>query len=350
MVQSQIDAWIAAMPMAALFIDENARIVAINDSASALLGHDFKGRNYITAVRQPAVLKCIEDCFEKQTPQLTRVVRTEGASDTEFELRGNYVADVFKGVLVTFLDVTEMQKTNLLHRDFVANVSHELRTPLTALMGFIETLQGPAKNDPKASARFLGIMGNETARMNRLVDDLLSLSRVEAQSRQRPTDEVKLNALLNSVVNTFEAVAMETAAKIRLELSETAPRILGAEDQLRQVFSNLIENALKYGGQGVEVTIDATRIEQDARLRVPCIRISVRDTGQGFDPIHISRLTERFYRIDSHRSREMGGTGLGLAIVKHIISRHRGRFEITSKPSQGSEFIVILPVFSGEDT
>jgi two-component system phosphate regulon sensor histidine kinase PhoR len=220
-----------------------------------------------------------------------------------------------------------------------------LKTPLTALLGFIETLQGPARNDPAAQDRFLEIMGAEANRMNRLVGDLLSLSRVEEEARMRPTDRLQIVELVQTVVRNLSEVAKAQDVSIELNGLDKSDDlvVLGDTDQLMQVFTNLIENAVKYGGLGCMVNITFNSVERDPFLRRPAVRIEVQDEGPGIDPIHIPRLPERFYRIDSHRSREMGGTGLGLAIVKHIVNRHRGRLKIESQLGQGSVFTVILP-------
>jgi two-component system phosphate regulon sensor histidine kinase PhoR len=226
-----------------------------------------------------------------------------------------------------------------MRRDFVANVSHELRTPLTALMGFIETLKHAAKDDPRAREMFLGIMEHEAGRMNRLVRDLLQLSRVEAEERIRPKDEVELRALLVGVISSLQGLAERAGG--RVELAGDPFTVPGDADQLVQVFTNLIENALKYGKAGQVVRVSLT---PEDTVRGPAVKVEVADEGEGIDPVHLPRLTERFYRVDSHRSREMGGTGLGLAIVKHIVSRHRGFLRIESEPGEGSRFSVVLPL------
>jgi two-component system phosphate regulon sensor histidine kinase PhoR len=245
-------------------------------------------------------------------------------------------------VLLCFEDLSEKEQASQMRRDFVANVSHELRTPLTALMGFIETLQGPARRDDVAIDRFLGIMQSEAARMERLVRDLLSLSRVESEERVRAPDPVDLGRIIGSVLHTLRPLAKVCGCEIMFDTPEGV-RVAGNSDQLQQVFTNLIENAIKYGGKGNAITITLDPSPPETTLRVPAVLVRVADQGPGIDPLHIPRLTERFYRVDTHRSREMGGTGLGLAIVKHIINRHRGRLRIESTPGQGSVFTVILP-------
>ena len=246
-------------------------------------------------------------------------------------------------VLIVIEDSTAINNAGQMRRDFVANVSHELRTPLTALTGFIETLRGAARDDPEARERFLEIMQRETARMNRLVSDLLSLSRVEGDERVRPTKDVDLSPIVQSVLSTLGPLAKDRSVKIVTHGIEDNAELPGDADQLSQVVTNLVENAIKYSGQASTVTI-ALRWEADnPMVRGDAWILEVSDTGEGIDPVHIPRLTERFYRIDSHRSREMGGTGLGLAIVKHIVNRHRGRLRIESTPGQGSNFTVVLP-------
>jgi two-component system phosphate regulon sensor histidine kinase PhoR len=243
--------------------------------------------------------------------------------------------DVGGGVLVCFEDVTHLEQAGQMRRDFVANVSHELRTPLTALLGFIETLRGPALGDVVATDRFLSMMQAEAERMEHLVHDLLSLSRVEAQERVRPTEPVDLNAMIGSVIHGLRPLARQSDVEIAADQPDTALTVPGDAEQLRQVVSNLIENAIKYGGQGKTIHVRLETTESEPLVRGPAAVITVRDEGPGIAPEHIPRLTERFYRVDSHRSRAMGGTGLGLAIVKHIVGRHRGRLRIESTPGRG---------------
>lgn len=210
-------------------------------------------------------------------------------------------------------------------------------------MGFIETLRGPARDDTAARDRFLEIMDGEASRMNRLVGDLLSLNRVESEERVRPKEELDLTAQITSTIHSLRPLANDAGVVLNLDAPETPVAVMGDADQMRQVFTNLIENAIKYGGSGRRVDIKLTERERDVAVRGPSARIQVIDHGPGIDPVHLPRLTERFYRADSHRSRELGGTGLGLAIVKHIINRHRGRMRVESELGQGTTFTVILP-------
>jgi two-component system, OmpR family, phosphate regulon sensor histidine kinase PhoR len=329
----------------ALLIAPDDRIFAVNAGAEKLLGKNIVGRHFITSLRQPVLLDTIEQVQRDGTTRDTRYLTNDGQHDTTFRVTcGAVPMKGKKGVLVSFEDITPMEQAGQMRRDFVANVSHELRTPLTALMGFIETLQGPARNDPAAQERFLGIMGTEAGRMNRLVGDLLSLSRVEADERVRPVAPVDLVALVQQTRHSLAQMADDAGITLSLHLPETRVMVPGDTDQLRQVLTNLTENAIKYSGSASTVHLSVGLPDYESRLRGQGVRLTVRDTGQGIDPVHIPRLTERFYRVDSHRSRELGGTGLGLAIVKHIVNRHRGRLVIDSQLGVGTTITVILPL------
>ena len=343
--RADIDALLEAVPLAALFIGHDERIVSLNVAARLLLGEGLVARHFITALRQPPVMDAIENCLRNRQRYHTRYLGNDGAQDTSYDVTASPVNFAGQtGVLVVFEDITHVEQVGQMRRDFVANVSHELRTPLTALMGFIETLQGPAKGDAKAQERFLGTMYAEANRMERLVRDLLALSRVEAEARVRPDTPQDLSAILSSVAHTLRPLTEEADARVTLNLPDAPVVVPGDADQLRQVVTNLVENAVKYGRKGGDVRLSLRIEASEPNLRAPAAVITVADDGPGIDPLHIPRLTERFYRVDSHRSREMGGTGLGLAIVKHIVNRHRGRFRIDSTLEKGSEFSVILPL------
>ncbi len=340
-VQSFLD----AIPMPAVFVETQMRIVGANDRARALNANAGDPRPFVLVFRQPSLGTALEACMSTGTAQKAIYHHRDGPHEIRYEVTLSRVqGGEIDGCLLCFNDTTHLKQADQMRRDFVANVSHELRTPLTAILGFIETLQGPAHGDQKAQDRFLATMAAEAGRMNRLVADLLSLSRVEEEARVRPTTIVDLDQLLRSTVRNLEPVAEEVGGSLFYDAPMEAPKLQADSDQLFQVFTNLIENALKYGGQGTEVTLRISKSPRDHVLRVPVLRISVEDTGPGIAPTHIPRLTERFYRIDSHRSREMGGTGLGLAIVKHILNRHRGRLAVESTEGEGSVFTVILPV------
>ena len=331
-----------ALDRPALIIAADGRISAANAPAIDLLGDAILGRHYITALRQPSLLDAIEHVEKTGEKVEARYLTTEARRDITMTAHCAALKPD-DGIFVLFEDHTAVEEAEQIRRDFVANVSHELRTPLTALLGFIETLQGAAKNDPESQARFLDIVKREAGRMNRLVGDLLSLSRVEAEARVRPTDEVDLASVARSVAVSLGPVAKEAGVDLVLNGADGTCIVPGDADQLSQVVTNLVENGVKYSSAGAKVTVELRDEDHNAMVRGRAAVISVTDTGEGIDPIHIPRLTERFYRIDNHRSRELGGTGLGLAIVKHIINRHRGRLRIESKLEKGSRFTVILP-------
>ena len=336
MTETELSRLLVGLPLPAMVVRGDDRVLAVNALAVALLGEGSIGRHPAMAVRAPAVLEAI-----------SRVVRTKGVQEARMTLRREGQEAVFQVtvsdqgglVLCVFRDVTEEERAGEMRRDFVANVSHELRTPLTALMGFIETLKNAAKDDPRAREMFLGIMEAEAGRMNRLVRDLLQLSRVEAEERVRPKEAVELRGQLEGVISSLRGVADKKGD--RVELTGDPVTLPGDADQLVQVFTNLIENALKYGASGQVVRVS---LSAEETVRGPAVRVEVADQGEGIDPVHLPRLTERFYRVDTHRSREMGGTGLGLAIVKHIVSRHRGWLRVESKVGEGSRFSVVLPL------
>jgi len=348
MGDGNLDALLSAIPLPVLVIDSTERIIAANPQALTLIGQQARGRNYVTMLRQPALLDAIEATLSDGIARTTRYLGNDGAKDTTFRVSCRAVPGMGDGgagsAVLSFEDMTDVEQAGQMRRDFVANVSHELRTPLTALLGFIETLRGPAREDKAAAARFLDIMQDEAARMNRLVGDLMSLNRVEGDERVRPTATVVLNDVLSSTQRSLRHLADEAGVTFVPEYPDQPVRLIGDADQLRQVFTNLVENAIKYGGSGGRVTLRLTVSAREPALRAPGARVEIVDHGPGIDPVHLPRLTERFYRADDHRSSALGGTGLGLAIVKHIINRHRGRLRVESTLGQGATFTVILPV------
>lgn len=343
-MEATIQSILDAIPTASVFVDVDARIVGANKHGLDINPSAADQRPFVLVFRQPALSEAVEVCLDTKSDQRAIYHHSEGPNAVRYDVALSFVqGHDFAGVLLCFSDVTHLHQADQMRRDFVANVSHELRSPLTAILGFIETLQGPAKDDEEARDLFLATMAAEAGRMNRLIADLLSLSRVEEEARRLPKNEQDMDALIRSVMGNLSAVADENGGVVIYE-HENAPILLPADaDQMRQVFSNLIENALKYGGQGTKVRVQMREILRDQTLKSPAIAFDIHDNGPGIDPLHIPRLTERFYRIDSHRSREKGGTGLGLAIVKHILNRHRGRLRIASTPGEGSVFTVILP-------
>lgn len=329
---------LAGVPLPMVLIGRDQRLAAKNPAAAALFGTGNLGRHHALTFRQPEFLAAIAGVLDGGDAARLRLVLPGAVQDQVLDVT---LTPLNEGVLCAFEDQTALAQMDQMRRDFVANVSHELRTPLTSLLGFIETLRGAARDDAVARARFLGIMAAEAERMNRLVRDLLQLSRVESEERIRPSDEIDLSALVRSVAASLKPMADLTGAVVQVGGADEPQFLRADHDQMTQVLSNLIENALKYGNPGggqVRVTL----AREDAP-RGPQLVLQVSDQGEGIDSVHLPRLTERFYRVDSHRSREKGGTGLGLAIVKHIINRHRGRLRIESEKGKGSVFTVILP-------
>ncbi|MCX5513567.1 two-component sensor histidine kinase [Kaistia algarum] len=244
-------------------------------------------------------------------------------------------------VVLIISDLTERRRSEKIRVDFVANASHELRTPLASLSGFIETLQGPARDDARARERFLAIMHDQATRMSRLIDDLLSLSRIEMKAHMRPESPVDLTAIIRGVVDALEPQARDLSVVIETQFPAGPLMVAGDRDELIQVFQNLVENACKYGRSGGRVLVEA-KASEDGRLAC----VAVRDFGPGISPEHLPRLTERFYRADHEATGAQRGTGLGLAIVKHILNRHKARLNIESRPGDGAVFTIEFPTLA----
>ncbi len=313
--------------------------VAANAEARRLFGERVAGSDLRLTVRHPIVLDALVEARE-QPGTIEREIAGLGSGNSAWRL---HAVDAGEGrVLVLFDDITQTRLTERMRVDFVANASHELRTPLATLSGFIETLQGPAAEDEPARTRFLDIMALEAGRMSRLIDDLLSLSRIELDKHVRPITQLDLAGVVADVRKTL-AMRLE-ADERQLVVGDMAglPPVIADRDQLLQVLHNLVSNALKYGRTGTPISIGAVA-EPDAAGIPAQVRLTVTDIGDGIGPEHLPRLTERFYRVDSQRSRKMGGTGLGLAIVKHIVERHRGRLEIASVQGEGTTVSFTLP-------
>lgn len=320
-----------------LLLVAGGRVEQCNAPARVLLGAHIRGENVRLALRHPAAIDLL-----KRVRTETGTVRTEmaglGAPEQLWELTVHPLTD--GRLLVLLADRSERQAAERMRVDFVANASHELRTPLAGILGFVETLRDPgAGADAATRERFLGIMDGEARRMQRLVDDLMSLSRIEAEKYHLPSQPLAVAPLVQEVVAVFRQSPNKRAQDIVLALDTDLPPICGDRAQISQLLHNLVSNALKYGTPGTEVQVGARRLPHDM------VELSVRDRGEGIAPDHLPRLTERFYRIDSSRSRAMGGTGLGLAIVKHIVQRHRGLLHIESKVGEGTLVRVELPVF-----
>jgi two-component system phosphate regulon sensor histidine kinase PhoR len=346
--QSLIDSLIAGLPDPVVVLDRAGRVVAFNAQASLVAPGLRRGEVAFIAFRMPEVVDAIRRVTESGEPQ--RVEFSERVPiDRWFEV---VVTPVTLGqdtpgglpdvLLMTFRDLTPLRRVEEMRADFVANASHELRTPLAALSGFIDTLQGSARDDAAARQRFLPIMQAQATRMARLIDDLLSLSRIELNAHLRPETPTELVPIVRQVTDGLQTLARDRDVKILVNPPAEPLIVLGDRDELIRVFENLIENALKYGASGKRVEIDFSRGETPDGLSE--VRVAVRDFGPGIAPDHLPRLTERFYRVDVADSRAQGGTGLGLALAKHILNRHRGRLSIASVPGAGATFTVHLPL------
>jgi two-component system, OmpR family, phosphate regulon sensor histidine kinase PhoR len=338
-----------AVPEPAIALDAAARIMHANGLAEDQFGAGRRGGHIASMSRDPGLLAAVEEALATHQPQ---TVELHGRVPVERRLLATIVpfdqvtstARDGPVLLITFRDLSEQDRLARMRADFVANASHELRTPLAYLKGSVETLQGPAKDDPAAREAFLRTMGEQAERMSRLVDDLLSLSRVEMREYLPPSGEADLSAVLADVAQTLEPMAQRASVTLSLAGQDKAAVVRGDHDELAQVFQNLVQNAIKYGRRGGKVEV---RLSQDAGARAVRYRVDVIDDGPGIAPQHLPRLTERFYRVNVAASREKGGTGLGLAIVKHILNRHRGELLIDSQLGRGSTFTVILPGAAG---
>lgn len=330
-----------SLPDPVLLVDAGRVVTRTNPAARAVLGDRALGRDLSHSLRHPDALRAV-DAVLADGGQHGVEVALPVPTARAFDLQAVAAPGGQPGALVLMRDVTAIQQNERMRADFVSNVSHELRSPLATLIGFVETLRGPAADDPDARTRFLAIMDGEAARMSRLVDDLLSLARVESREHIQPETELDLAPLLTGVA---EALAVRSDVPIALDIADRLPSVLGDRDELTQVFENLLDNAIKYGGG--DVRLEATTVARIPDVGLPGACIAVTDSGPGIDDADLPRLTERFYRTDKARSRSLGGTGLGLAIVKHIVNRHRGRLAATSAAGQGSRFSVYLPAAEG---
>ncbi|MEP3347979.1 MAG: ATP-binding protein [Litoreibacter sp.] len=338
-----IEDMIEAFPLPTLVISGAGTLACMNAAAEVRFGKRALGRHLTTSLRHPKLVDAVELSLLDRAPRKVSFQVVENGNDVFYDVHLRAIAGT-PLLILSFQNATEVVLAEQMRSDFVANVSHELRTPLTSLMGFIETLQGPARNDANARDRFLTIMSGEAERMNRLVGDLQSLSGVEAGEHVRPKTIIDVRDILQTMLSNIAPLAQDSGVALRCDLGEIPMQVTGDSDQLIQVFTNLVENAIKYGGGGDQAVQISVSVEtHDPVLRGPAVAISVSDHGPGIDPIHLPRLTERFYRVDSHRSRQIGGTGLGLSIVKHILNRHRGRLKVDSQLGEGSQFTVILP-------
>lgn len=321
-----------------LMLIERGRIIRANRAAQRLLGAHIEGEDARIAIRHPAAAERLASLTPLAEPVMLELVGL-GSRDQRWQMRiapvgGN--GDVRR--LVHLADHSGAYAAEKMRVDFVANASHELRTPLAGILGFIETLADPdLGRDNETRQRFLKIMDGEARRMQRLIDDLISLSRIEAEKYRAPDSPVDLSALVAEVVGVFRTSHGERGRDVEMEIDPGLPVVAGDRAQLSQLLHNLIGNSVKYGKAGTPIRVSLT--EGPSSMT----RLCVADEGEGIGPDHLPRLTERFYRVDSGRSRAIGGTGLGLAIVKHIVERHRGRLDIVSTVGKGTAITVLLP-------
>jgi two-component system, OmpR family, phosphate regulon sensor histidine kinase PhoR len=335
------------LPDPLLLLDAGGRVVFANKAMRDVVGTDTQRKPVSSVLRMPAVLNAIE-----------RTVATGEPTSVAFSMPvpverhyQAYATRMEQGPLLTALllhDVTAVIRAEEARADFVANASHELRTPLAAVTGFIDTLKGHAKDDEGAREKFLDIMAEEAGRMRRLIDDLLSLTRIELNEHVPPSGTVDIAGLARNAAAALQSLAKADNVAIAVEDGAGLPAVRGERDELIQLLQNLIHNAIKYGRDGGHVWVSFALAPSSAtppgrRGGGAMVAVSVKDDGEGISREAIPRLTERFYRVDVKRSRERGGTGLGLAIVKHIANRHGGRLAIESKPGEGSTFTVFLP-------
>lgn len=338
---------VASLSSPSVLIDREGIVRFLNDAASAVFGDIRLGQPMALHMRQrnlvAALARVAENNIAEQLEYIERVpverwfnvaispLRFTGSSGKNEKPQSPFL-------LIQFQDLSEQKRTERMRVDFIANASHELRTPLASMSGFIETLLGPAKDDETARLRFLKIMREQSERMSRLIDDLLSLSRIEMKAHLKPTDSVELGQLISHVADTLAPLARDNDVALNVAAQGGAFLIAGAEDELVQVFSNLIENAIKYGASGKRVEVELVSGNQENGPFV-----TVRDFGPGIAAVHVPRLTERFYRADMEISKSKQGTGLGLAIVKHILNRHNALLDIKTQSGAGAAFTVRFP-------
>ena len=334
-----------ALPWPSLLVRPDLRVGKFNSAAQSMFGLKGSDTFLVNIMRHPSVLQAVDVSLNSQIEQKTRYVQRQIEGETVFKVHVRPV-DPTAGVMVCFENIQAAELLNQQRRDFVANVSHELRSPLTVMIGVLETLQGSAKSDLLAQETFLGIMTAEADRMRVLIEGLLALSQVEDGQRQRPQTEISITAVIAQAYGHVEQAMQVAGVQFTSSAAAALPPVLGDHTQLVQVFVNLLENAIFYGAgsQSPRVQIDVEIVEFDLELHTPVLRICVSDTGPGIPAHLVPRLTERFFRVDGHRSLNAGGTGLGLAIIKHILQRHRGRLDVSSVEGSGTTFSVVLPL------
>lgn len=342
------------LPDILIMVNDDKKIVRTNRAARAIFGQNLAGKQLKDVIPNRQLLDSV-----------TSVIGDLRGREIEFRIEDPVVRDFLAiierfpvptaggiSTVITMNDITELKSVEQMRADFVANASHELRTPLASIKGFVETLLGPARDDEPARIEFLKIMLEQADRMQQLIGDLLSLSKIEMNVHAMPIDPADLAAVLRKAAEHFKRMADEKNVRLVLNIHDNLPMVKGEANELAQVAHNLISNAIKYGHADSDVTITAkvtSELPQDINMRnlTRVVSLSVRDQGDGIPKQHLPRLMERFYRVDSARTRQVGGTGLGLAIVKGIVQRHRGAIEIDSVVGEGTQFTIYLPIFEG---
>ena len=348
---------------AIIVLDSDQKIVFQNSHSIDLFENNYTGQNITNLIRSPIILETLENVYKNKKTKIIEYNSEYGQNlsprstnfynvEISYEKNHLQLTNAKDNYVILMKNITPLKNIEKVRSSFIANVSHELKTPLATVMGFLETIRGPAKDDKKSMSKFLGIMDKETIRMKRLIDDLLVVSKIESDEHIHPTKKVNLIKTLNNVIESLKEYALKKNIQIRTnyQLIENLS-VLGNEDELVQVFTNIIDNSIKYGKINSSIDIKAEEVKEqtdqseDKKLFPQLIlKISVKDESDGIHAKHLSRLTERFYRVDAARSKEIGGTGLGLTIVKHILNKHRGHLDIKSEINQGSTFTVELPI------
>jgi two-component system phosphate regulon sensor histidine kinase PhoR len=342
----RLAALVEAYPEPTLLLNRGGIVLGSNRAAGEMLGRMRVGTPISLTLRAPEVIEAVREAgvsgaarivgFNLRVP----VERAYEAHILPIRFDETAAGGAPDFVMLVFRDLTQAMRVDQMRADFVANASHELRTPLASVTGFIDTLRGPARDDPAMREKFLGIMSEQARRMSRLIDDLLSLSRIELNVHRTPETPVDLVPLTAHVRDSLSPLARDRGVEIELVAPSAPVMVRGERDDLIRLIENLTENALKYGANGKRVEL-SLRVEGSDAILV------VRDFGPGIAPEHLPRLTERFYRVDVAHSREQGGTGLGLAIVKHIAARHRARLSVESQIGKGAAFAVRFPLSTG---
>ena len=343
-----IEKILEAIPSPLILVDKQGKITFANANSEVLLPKILKVGNHISSTfRSPIFLETLEKVltqneniklnFDANTPILKHI-------EVHFvQLPLDSYSRTGGTILMSLVDQSESKMVDQMRSDFVSNASHELRTPLSSIIGFIETIKGHAKSDKENRELFLSLMHDQAIRMQRLVDDLLSLSKLELQEKSPPLKTCNVNKIINKITESFLPLAKKYKVKLVNNLPSNFTNIIGDETQIHQLFSNLIENSLKYSGEKSTVKVELIKKQKHIKIKNNMIGIQIIDNGKGIPAEHIYRLTERFYRVNEDLGRQRQGTGLGLSIVKHILNRHQGELIIESKINEGSKFTVWLP-------